>query len=378
MKLSGLAALLLVLHSGVSGQDITMSGPGTSKDTSGDKINGYDEIVIKRKSDKDVKITVEIKDGQVLVNGKPASEFNDDNVSVRKKKIRIMDGKTFTFSVPSVPDRIEMPDLAELPEPPEIPEGAINGIPAVPGFPDGSPFRENGGTRSYGGDNWSGNTNRALLGVTSGNAEKEGEGAKIKEVAKGSAAEKAGLQTGDLITKVDEITISGPEALSKAVRQYKPGDKITLAYQREGKINKTTAVLGKSKPVNRVFHYNYAVPKGQNFDFKMSPPGGAYGEAFGPFGNNRPRLGIRAQDIEEGKGAKVLDVSEASAAEKAGIKEGDIITRFDGKEVNNAATLADLARESKDKTSLKISLIRDGKSREIEVKIPRKLKTADL
>jgi serine protease Do len=96
------------------------------------------------------------------------------------------------------------------------------------------------------------------------------------------------------------------------------------------------------------------------------------------FGESRPKLGIRAQDTEDGKGVKVLDIDEDSPADKAGIKEGDIITRFDGKDVNSATELADIARESKGKTDMKISVTHEGKSREVDVKIPKKLKTADL
>jgi S1-C subfamily serine protease len=38
----------------------------------------------------------------------------------------------------------------------------------------------------------------------------------------------------------------------------------------------------------------------------------------------------------------------------------------------------ELARASKDKSSIKVGLIRDGKAQEVDVRIPKKLKTADL
>ena len=75
---------------------------------------------------------------------------------------------------------------------------------------------------------------------------------------------------------------------------------------------------------------------------------------------------------------KVLEVGDESAAEKAGIKEGDLITSFDGAAVNSAVTLAELAKAAKDKPSVKIGLIREGKAREIEIRVPKKLKTANL
>ena len=93
------------------------------------------------------------------------------------------------------------------------------------------------------------------------------------------------------------------------------------------------------------------------------------------------RLGIHAQDTEDGKGVKVLDVDDETSASKAGIMEGDIITKFDGQEVNSATRLAELARDAqndKAKTSIKVNLLRAGKAMEVEVKGPRKLRTADL
>jgi len=46
---------------------------------------------------KTFKVTVEVRDGQVFVNGKPVSEFDDSNLSVRKRKVMI--GKNLFFSV---------------------------------------------------------------------------------------------------------------------------------------------------------------------------------------------------------------------------------------------------------------------------------------
>ena len=68
----------------------------------------------------------------------------------------------------------------------------------------------------------------------------------------------------------------------------------------------------------------------------------------------------------------------AMFAKKAGIKENDIITEVDGKSVNTADDVAKLIRENKDKVSVMVKLQRDGKTQNIEVKIPKKLKTADL
>ncbi len=346
LKTTGLAALTLLLAAPGFAQDKQKD----ARDSSDDKLQEYDEVVIKHKSSKDAKVTVEIKNDQVYVNGKPVSEFNDDNVSVRKKKVKVMDGQTFSFMTP---------------------DGADG--PAITFAP--SPFRKHGGgTMSIDGDMWNGNASpRAFLGVTTEKYEKDGiEGAEIHQVSRGSAADKIGLKEGDVITRVDEIRIDGPDALSDAVHKYKPENKVVLTVRRDGKDQKMPVVLGKAPGVSM-----YRMPDIQNFnyDYKVPPiPPRAYGFGYGAKG----RLGIKAQDTEEGKGVKVLEVGDESAAEKAGIHEGDVITRFDGKEVNSATELADLARAGKDKPSIKVSLIRDGKTQELEIRIPKKLKTADL
>jgi len=112
---------------------------------------------------------------------------------------------------------------------------------------------------------------------------------------------------------------------------------------------------------------------------KFSPddlnPDQAFSYAF------KPRIGIKAQDTENDKGVKVLEVDSDSPADKAGIKEDDLITSFDGIEVSSADQLAKLSRDAKDakdKSSMKIQLKRGGKSQTIEIKIPKKLKTANL
>ena len=91
-----------------------------------------------------------------------------------------------------------------------------------------------------------------------------------------------------------------------------------------------------------------------------------------------PRLGLSVQDTDDGKGVKVIDVDDESNAAKAGLKENDIITNFNGNEVNSADEVAKLVKENKDKPSISLKIQRDGKMQTIEVKMPRKIKTADL
>ena len=60
------------------------------------------------------------------------------------------------------------------------------------------------------------------------------EGAQVRDVSNGSTADNAGLQNGDVITKVDDHQISGADSLVATIRSYRPGDEVTLTYQRGG------------------------------------------------------------------------------------------------------------------------------------------------
>jgi putative serine protease PepD len=60
------------------------------------------------------------------------------------------------------------------------------------------------------------------------------DGAPIQEVNNGSTAENAGLQKGDVVTKVDDHLITDADSLVATIRSYRPGDKVTVTYTRDG------------------------------------------------------------------------------------------------------------------------------------------------
>lgn len=323
-----------------------------NKEKDKEKIGEYDEIIIKKKGEKDGKVTIEIKDGEVKVNGKSIDEFDDENISVRRRKMPRVNlsttGSRFRSMAPAFG-----------------PEGSWN----FSGEGEGPAIAYL-------------NTNKAFLGVSTENAEG---GAKIISVTENSGAEKAGLKKGDVIIMVGDLKIEDPSDLTKAIGKQKPEEKITITYKRDGKINKTTATLGKNKMGAISRSYGLTAPgqfygpeamepfEGLDFNLKSDE----YNHLFGALGG-RPRLGIKAQDTEDGKGVKVLDVSKESLADKAGIKEGDIITEFEGKAINSADDLVEVAQESREKSSVKLQIVRDGKSQSVEIKTPKKLKTANL
>ena len=69
------------------------------------------------------------------------------------------------------------------------------------------------------------------------------DGAEISEVGAESAAGQAGLRDGDVITRVDDTLITGSDSLVATVRSYRPGDEVTVTYERGGQEDTVTLTL---------------------------------------------------------------------------------------------------------------------------------------
>jgi serine protease Do len=305
------------------------------------------QIIITRTGNDNETTVVEIKGEKVTVNGKDVKDLKDANIDVDINRLKDVDALVTGPRGTRTPLAMTMPRV----------------------------WNFNNGDGNVGVDFFSEDSTRAMLGVVTIEDEK---GARINEVSKESAAEKAGLKQGDIITRINEAKVEDANDVTEQVRKHKPGDKVTVTVLRDGKEQKVVAELTKWKGLKvnaqnfRVMMPGRIAPFEQNdridlndFNFEMN-------------GLGRPRLGLSVQDSEDGKGVVVQDVDGDSNAAKAGIKEGDVITRFNDTEINDVTVLRRELASNKDKISAKIKLLRNGKEQTVDVKMPRKLKTADL
>jgi putative serine protease PepD len=69
-------------------------------------------------------------------------------------------------------------------------------------------------------------------------------GAVVVNTTPGTAADEVGLQQGDVITSIDGKAVTSSDDLGTAIRSHKPGDKVTIEYQRNGDTKSGTATLG--------------------------------------------------------------------------------------------------------------------------------------
>ncbi len=215
--------------------------------------------------------------------------------------------------------------------------------------------------------------NKALLGVV---ADKDDKGAKIKSVTKESAAEKAGLQKDDIITKINEDEIKSSDDLIKAIGKYQPEDKVDVTYIRDGKTKTTSTNLTKNNmKKEKVFQWNDMNKMVEEMPRIMAPLMEKRGMAMMM---NRPKLGLKVQDVEEGEGVKILEVDENSAAKKAGLQKDDIVISINNENCKNVDDLRAKTKTLKEGETYNVTYTRKGKKQTADIKLPKKLKTADL
>ncbi len=323
------------------------------------------EIIIRKKGDKDTKVTVEITGDKVLINGKPMAEFNEDGITINNRKMIIKDGNKITMDFNG--DMLKgFNDLDNM-------EGITN-----------IDIQKMDGNDLFG----NGSVTRTFLGVSTTKADA---GAKVENVSKNSPAEKAGLQNDDIIYKVGDKKIEDASDLSETIRAMKEGDKVKVYFLRDGKKKDVTATLGSTKnsfTINRNFSYSMpngktrsftipSVPRfpkdmGMDFNFNMENNKGLV------FDMRRPKLGIKIQDTDEANGVKVLEVEKTTPAETAGLMKDDVITEIGGKKITNTDEAREELQINKDKTAYDIKAKRNGTEMTFNIKIPKKLKTANL
>jgi putative serine protease PepD len=96
-----------------------------------------------------------------------------------------------------------------------------------------------------------GKATHAVLGASVGDATVNGQalltsGAKISQLTAGGGAEKAGLQVGDVITKVGEQRVESADALVAAIRSAAPNGTVKITYTRDSDTKTVTVTLGSS------------------------------------------------------------------------------------------------------------------------------------
>jgi serine protease Do len=250
------------------------------------------------------------------------------------------------------------------------------------------------------------------VGVLDVNAErmtalklKEERGVEIASVSSDSPAAKAGLKIHDVILDYNGTRIEGVDQFRRLISETPAGRTVKLQIVRDGA---TQTVSVKMEERSGMMHHGdddnswafvtpmppaapmapmsptappapptprapraraFTLPNFDNFDF---------GDNF-VFGG-MPRLGISGEEVgsqlgeffgvPDKQGVLVREVSGGSAAEKAGIKAGDVIIKVDGKRVQDMSDIRDAVRDNQGK-SFPVVVIRSKHETTLTVKIEK-------
>jgi serine protease Do len=155
-------------------------------------------------------------------------------------------------------------------------------------------------------------------------------GVYIGSVMDGGAAQEAGLQKGDVITKLDGTKISDVSNMLEHVGKKRPGDKIEIEYVRNGKLlNANTTLknkIGKTGLVKKEDEINESIAD----------------------------LGASFKELTDGEkskyqitsGIRITDIMQNGKMAQSDIPEGFIITKINKKSVNTIADVKNALKES--------------------------------
>jgi len=193
-------------------------------------------------------------------------------------------------------------------------------------------------------------------------------GALVEDVDEDSPAAQAGLAKDDVILEFAGERVRSAAQLRRLIRETPPGRTVALQVSRNGQ---TRALNAKLK--TRSQQFTFQLPQfhvepfpQQDFGYRLLSPG--------------PRLGVSGEDltsqlatyfgVKQGKGVLVREVESGSAAEKAGLKAGDVITRVESTDVSTVEGLRRaLPRDFEGKRKVNLTIVRERREQTLSVEL---------
>lgn len=210
-----------------------------------------------------------------------------------------------------------------------------------------------------------GRVERGMLGVRAQDLDEElgaqfgtERGALITEVDSGTPAEKAGIKSGDVITKVNDVVIRDFRHLLLTVSQIAPGTQVTVEYFRDGKPQRANVTLAR-RDDSAIAGTDPA---------SKSDEGVLNGVTVGDI---TPQIRQQLRIPDRIRGAIITEIEPDSPSARQGLREGDVILELDRRPVRDAESAVKLSEEIKG-PKVMVLVFRNGRNQFLVIDESRK------
>ncbi|MEO7651492.1 MAG: PDZ domain-containing protein [Bryobacteraceae bacterium] len=203
---------------------------------------------------------------------------------------------------------------------------------------------------------------------------KEERGVEVKKVDAESPAAMAGLQENDVVLEYNGQRVEGSEQFIRLVRETPAGRQSKLLISRGGSTQTVTATIGERSGPAMFGGEGMPFIMPRIPEFRMPDmPRTMMSWQSATLGVESESLGSQLAEFFGVKdGVLVRSVVKGSAAEKAGIKAGDVITKVDDQKAASPKDISKTLQSLKDKKTFPVTLVRNKKEKTVSVTIEDK------
>jgi serine protease Do len=170
-------------------------------------------------------------------------------------------------------------------------------------------------------------------------------GALIADVLAGSPADKSGLEPGDVVTEINGRSINDSRRLKLTVAGIAPGSTVPATVLRDGETEKIELQVGNQPSDRRVA----GASRNRSSRSTVEEEGALNGVAVADLD---PRARREFDIPSRLRGALITEVAPDSAAAKAGLQPGEVITEINREPVASAEDAIKLTEETSSKKTL--------------------------
>ena len=190
---------------------------------------------------------------------------------------------------------------------------------------------------------------------------KSPDGAYVTSVVDDSPADSIGLKKGDVIVSFAGRQIYDADDLSKSVKRAAPGSTVSLGFVRKGEKKTVSVVLSTYPAIEKAVVVR--VPKTRGFHFVSSTA--SQGMVLMALNDQLAQY----FEVPDGEGVLVQEVKKSSAAEKAGIKAGDVLVRIAGKRIDEVSDVPRILGKIGEGEKTDIELLRKGSKKTVSLTV---------